>query len=209
MPLVIAIGGGSGSGKTTLADALYEGLGEEVSRLSFDSYYKDQSDLAMEERVKLNYDSPAAFDMDLLTNDLLKIKHGEAIDVPVYDFANFTRGVGHKKLIPKKFVIVEGILALEIPRADELYDYKIFVKADSDIRLARRIIRDEKERGRTAESVIAQYLATVRPMHLKYVEPARYRADFVFDNSGEGGLDPDEVAVIKAKLLRLGKQYDR
>jgi uridine kinase len=204
MPIIIAIGGGSGSGKTTLADAICQELGDEAARLSFDSYYKDQADLSMDERRRLNYDSPAAFDMDLLMSDLEKIKKGETINIPVYDFSLFTRGQGSIPFAPKKYVIVDGILALEIPRADELYDYKVFVKADSDIRLARRILRDTKERGRSPESVISQYLATVRPMHLQYVEPARYRADFVFDNSSEEGLDPDEVAVLKAKILRLG-----
>jgi uridine kinase len=207
-PLIIAIGGGSGSGKTTLSKALLANLGEKASVLSFDNYYKDQSHLSLEDRAKVNYDSPDTLDEALFMDHLIALKEGKSIVIPQYDFVTHTRKKETKAFNPTPIIIVDGILVLNIPKAEEIYDYTIFVNASSDIRLARRILRDEKERGRTGESVIAQYLATVRPMHLKYVEPTKYRASFIFDNNKEDGLDEEIFSVLLAKIKRLGNVND-
>ncbi len=205
MAILVALGGGSGSGKTTIARALVSMLGKEASRFSFDSYYRDQSHLSLEERAKVNYDSPLSLDMALFSSHLKKIKKGESVDIPQYDFTTHTRLPLTLPYSPTRFVVVDGILTLSLEEADDIFDYKIFVKADSDIRLSRRIKRDEAERGRSADSVIEQYLSSVRPMHLKYVEPSRFSADFIFDNNKEG-IDADTLEVIKAKILRLGEK---
>ncbi len=208
MAILIALGGGSGSGKTSIARALVEELGKEATRFSFDNYYRDQGALSLEERSKVNYDSPFTLDIELFVEHLKAIRKNKAVDVPQYDFVTHTRLPSPIPFYPTKYVIVDGILTLYLDEAENLFDYKIFVKADSDIRLARRIRRDTIERGRTADSVIRQYLATVRPMHLKYVEPSRFVADFVFDNNREDGIDKETLAVVKAKILRLGEEHE-
>mgnify|MGYP002515539572 CR=1 FL=1 len=205
MAILIALGGGSGSGKTSIARALVETIGKDASRFSFDNYYRDQSHLSVEERSKVNYDSPFTLDTTLFIEHLKRIKEDRVVEVPQYDFVTHTRLPSSIPYHPTKYVIIDGILTLYLDEAEDLFDYKIFVKADSDIRLARRIRRDTLERGRTADSVISQYLATVRPMHLKYVEPSRFVADFVFDNNKETGIDQETLDVVKAKILRLGK----
>ncbi len=208
MAILVALGGGSGSGKTTIARALVSSLGKEASRFSFDSYYRDQSHLSVEERAKVNYDSPLALDMALFSSHLKKIKRGETVEVPQYDFTTHTRLPITIPYSPTRFIIVDGILTLCLEEAETIFDYKIFVKADSDIRLSRRIRRDTSERGRSTESVLDQYLSSVRPMHLKYVEPSRFSADFIFDNNKDG-IDNETLEVIKAKILRLGESNDR
>lgn len=209
MSIIIAIGGGSGSGKSLLAAALKEKLGPIASSFSYDSYYLDQSDMSYEERLKTNYDSPSSLDEKLFIKHLEAIKKNEAIDIPVYDFVTLNRKAGEcLHFVPTPIVIVEGILTLNIEKADSLYDYTIFMKSDSDIRLSRRIIRDVKERGRSPEGIIKQYLATVRPMHLKYVEPCRYEAKFIFTNNDDNGLDEEELAVLVAKIRRILGKHD-
>lgn len=209
MPIIIALGGGSGSGKTTIARALAQRLGKEATRLSFDNYYRDQSHLSVEERKKVNYDSPFTLDGSLFVTHLKAIREGKTIEVPQYDFVTHTRLPFTLPYKPTKYVIVDGILTLYFDEEEKsLFDYKIFVKADSDIRLARRIRRDVNERGRTPESVISQYLATVRPMHLKYVEPSRFDADFIFDNNKENGIDEESLEVVKRKIQRLGGENE-
>ena len=194
MPYLIAICGGSGSGKTLLSNALKEHFGDRCCILSYDNYYRDQSHLTPEERAVQNYDDPAILDSELFKEHLSSIREGKTIDVPQYDFSTHTRKRETVLFEPKPIVIVEGIMVMQLPL--ELYDTIVFVQADSDVRLARRIFRDMKERGRTAESIIRQYMATVKPMHRKYVSPMKKKADFVFENNGNIGLGQTHLEEI-------------
>ena len=172
--LIIGIAGGSGSGKTTLAIRLKERFGEdEVRLISHDSYYKRHDELPFAERCKLNYDHPDAFDNDLLIEHLRELKAGRAIDCPVYDYADHNRSSEVQHIEPAPVLIVEGILPLAEPELCKLFDYKIYVDTDADERILRRILRDVKERGRSLDSVITQYRATVKPMHEAFVEPSK------------------------------------
>lgn len=183
-PVLIGVAGGTGSGKTTVAKNLVNQLSESVIYLEQDSYYKDQSHLAFEERIKTNYDHPLAFDNDLLYHHLLRLKSGQPIDKPVYDYIQHTRSKKTIHLEPKDVIILEGILILDDERLRELMDIKIFVDTDADVRILRRINRDIKERGRTLESVVDQYLNVVRPMHLQFVEPGKRYADLIIPEGG-------------------------
>ena len=184
--LIIGIAGGSGSGKTTLALRLKERLGEdEVRLISHDSYYKRHDELPFEERCKLNYDHPDAFDNALLIYHLQELKAGRAIDCPVYDYADHNRSNEVQHIEPAPVLIVEGILPFVEPELCELFDYKIYVDTDADERILRRILRDVKERGRSLDSVIHQYLTTVKPMHEAFVEPSKRNADIIVPNGGE------------------------
>ena len=203
MTYLVAICGGSGSGKTLLSDALCAYYGKECSVLSYDNYYKDQSTLTMEERDMQNYDDPNILDSELYMEHLKALKRGESIMIPQYDFATHTRKKEYKPFKPTKIVICEGIMVMQLPL--HLYDTTIFVAADGDVRLARRIFRDIKERGRTAESIIAQYMATVKPMHRKYVSPQRKRAAFVFENNGNAGLGQTQVSEVIEHLSTIIK----
>ena len=186
--LIIGIAGGSGSGKTTLAIRLKERFGEdEVRLISHDSYYKRHDELPFAERCKLNYDHPDAFDNDLLIEHLRELKAGRAIDCPVYDYANHNRSSEVQHIEPAPVLIVEGILPLAEPELCKLFDYKIYVDTDADERILRRILRDVKERGRSLDSVITQYRATVKPMHEAFVEPSKRNADIIIPNGGENG----------------------
>ena len=183
--LIIGIAGGSGSGKTTLAIRLKERFGEdEVRLISHDSYYKRHDELPFAERCKLNYDHPDAFDNDLLIEHLRELKAGRAIDCPVYDYADHNRSSEVQHIEPAPVLIVEGILPLAEPELCKLFDYKIYVDTDADERILRRILRDVRERGRTLESVVEQYLTTVKPMHEQYVEPSKRRADIIMLQGG-------------------------
>lgn len=194
MAYLIAISGGSGSGKTYISRALNALLPFESSILSYDNYYKDQSHLKKEERALLNYDDPSILDQELFMDDLAKIKKGLSIEVPQYDFASHTRKIDTLKFTPTDVVLVEGIMTLQIPK--QYYDFIVYVDADPDVRIARRIIRDTKLRGRTPESVVSQYLASVKPMHIKYVEPHKVDADFVFDNNSNDGIDEKQMQAL-------------
>lgn len=172
--LIIGIAGGSGSGKTTLALRLKERFGEdEVRLISHDSYYKRHDELPFEERCKLNYDHPDAFDNALLIYHLQELKAGRAIDCPVYDYSNHNRSDKVQHIEPAPVLIVEGILPFVEPELCALFDYKIYVDTDADERILRRLVRDVKERGRSLDSVIEQYLTTVKPMHEAFVEPSK------------------------------------
>lgn len=186
--LIIGIAGGSGSGKTTLALRLKARFGEEEVRLiPHDSYYKRHDDLPYEKRCLLNYDHPDAFDNQLLVHHLQELKAGRGVDCPVYDYAIHNRSDQVRHIEPAPVLIVEGILPFVEPELLELFDYKIFVDTDADERILRRILRDVKERGRSLDSVITQYLTTVKPMHEAFVEPSKRNADIIVPNGGENG----------------------
>lgn len=199
MPYLIAISGGSGSGKTYISRALNALLPYESSILSYDNYYKDQSALPFEERGLLNYDDPSILDQELFMEDLKKIKKGIAIEVPQYDFVTHTRKKETVTFEPKDIVIVEGIMTLQIPK--EYYDFIIYVDADPDVRISRRIIRDMKLRGRSLESIVEQYLISVKPMHIKYVEPHKVDADFIYNNNSNNGIDEKQMQMILKHLV--------
>ncbi len=182
--LIIGIAGGSGSGKTTITERLVEAFGDQVTVIRHDDYYKAQTEKPMEERVKQNYDCPDAFDTDLMAEHLAALKGGESIDCPVYDYMVHDRSDRVRRVDPRPVLIIDGILVLAEPALRDLMDIKIFVDTDADIRILRRIRRDVHERNRTMDSVIDQYLATVKPMHEQYVEPSRKHADIIIPEGG-------------------------
>lgn len=183
--LVIGIAGGTASGKTTLMKNLINEFGGQVTVLSHDNYYKRHDDMPYEERCKLNYDEPAAFDTSLMVYHLDQLRHGYSIECPVYDFTVHNRSDETIRLVPHKVIIVEGILIFENEELRNLMDIKIFVDTDADIRLCRRIKRDVNKRGRSLESVLTQYQQTVKPMHERYVEPSKKYADLVVPEGGK------------------------
>ncbi len=197
--LVIGIAGGSGSGKTTLMKNIIQRFGEAVTVISHDNYYKRHDDLTYEERCRLNYDEPAAFDTDLMVSQLKQLRQGKAIDCPVYDFTVHNRSEETIHIVPEPVIIVEGILIFEDPALRELMDVRIFVDTDADIRLCRRIKRDVNKRGRTLESVLDQYQTTVKPMHEKYVEPSKKYANLVVP---EGGKNYVALEMILSRIQR-------
>ena len=197
--LVIGIAGGTGSGKTTLMKRLLERFGSDITVLSHDNYYHRRDDMPFEERCKVNYDEPAALETDLMAIHLDALRHGQAIDCPVYDFSQHNRSDQTTRIEPKPVIIVEGILIFENKPLRDLMDIKIFVDTDADIRLCRRIRRDVRERGRTLESVIEQYQTTVKPMHEKYVEPSKRYAHIVVP---EGGKNAVALEMIEGRIRR-------
>ena len=197
--LVIGIAGGTGSGKTTLMNNIMERFGDVVTVLSHDNYYKRHDELPYEERCKLNYDEPAAFDTSLMVYHLDQLRHGYEIDCPVYDFTVHNRSDRTIHLVPKKVIIVEGILIFENEALRDLMDIRIFVDTDADVRLCRRIRRDVNKRGRTLESVLKQYQETVKPMHEKYVEPSKRYANIVVP---EGGKNLVALDMILGRIQR-------
>lgn len=182
--LVIGIAGGSGSGKTTLTTRLAEQFPEEVTVIRHDDYYKHYEELTLEERKLLNYDHPNAFDTELLIRHLMELKQGRPVECPVYDYAIYNRSGRTRTIQPRRVVIVEGILIFENRSLCDLMDIRVFVDTDADIRIIRRIQRDVVERGRSLESVISQYINTVKPMHEQFVEPTRKYADIVVLEGG-------------------------
>ena len=197
--LVIGIAGGTGSGKTTLMNNLIKEFSEDVTILSHDNYYKRHDDLTYEQRCLLNYDEPAALETDLMAEHLDQLRQGKAIDCPVYDFTQHNRSNETIRLVPKKVIIVEGILIFENKELRDLMDIRIFVDTDSDVRLCRRIVRDVRERGRTLESVVTQYLDTVKPMHEMYVEPSKKHANIIVP---EGGKNLVALDMITGRIRR-------
>ena len=191
--LVIGIAGGTGSGKTTLMKNLIARFQGDVTVLSHDNYYKRHDELPYEERCNLNYDEPAALETDLMARHLDKLRHGESILCPVYDFTQHNRSDETVLVEPKKVIIVEGILIFENEPLRELMDIRIFVDTDADVRLCRRIKRDVNKRGRTLESVLQQYQQTVKPMHERYVEPSKKYAHIVIPEGGKNMVALDMV----------------
>ena len=197
--LVIGIAGGTGSGKTTLLKNLIEKFGDVITVLSHDNYYKRHDELSFEERTKLNYDEPDALDTSLLVYQLDQLRHGQAIDCPVYDFVQHNRSNETIHVKPEKVIIVEGIMIFVDAALRELMDIKIFVDTDADVRLCRRIKRDVNKRGRSLESVLTQYQQTVKPMHEKHVEPSKKFADIVVP---EGGKNQVALDMIEGHIQR-------
>ena len=197
--LVIGIAGGTGSGKTTLVKNIIQRFGDVVTIISHDNYYKRHDDLTYEERCLLNYDEPAAFETDLMTAHLDQLRQGNAIECPVYDFTVHNRSDETVTIVPKKVILVEGILIFADEALRSLMDIRIFVDTDADIRLCRRIKRDVNKRGRTLESVLTQYQTTVKPMHEKYVEPSKRYADLVVP---EGGKNMIALDMILGRIQR-------
>lgn len=184
-PYVIGVAGGTGSGKTTLANNLLDAFADEALILSHDYYYLPHDDMTLEERHKLNYDHPNAFETDLMIRDVQKLRSFEPIDRPQYSFVEHTRLTETVHVEPKPLVILEGILLFENQALLDLMDIKVYVDTDADIRLIRRLLRDVKERGRSLDSVINQYMNTVKPMHEQFVEPSKKNADIIIPEGGQ------------------------
>lgn len=188
---IIGIAGGTGSGKSTLTARLREHFGEhEVSVINHDSYYKRHDELPYEERCKLNYDHPDSFDTDLLVEHLRALRRGETVQVPVYNYSIHNRSDKTVTASPAPVIIVEGILIFDSAELCSMMDLKVFVDTDADVRILRRIVRDVKSRGRTLDSVVKQYLTTVKPMHEQFVEPSKRKADLIVPEGGR-----NEVAL--------------
>lgn len=202
--MVIGISGGTGSGKTTVANKIVDSVGRErVVFLQQDAYYRDLGDMPPEIRHQINFDHPDALDNELLLNHLRALRNGEAIDQPVYDYATHARTTAKRHIEPRPVIIIEGILVLAIPELRALMDLKIFVDTDADIRCLRRLKRDLGERGRSAQSVLEQYEATVRPMHLQFVEPSKRYADIIIPEGGSNAVGIDLICEkINATLSR-------
>lgn len=201
-PIVIGVTGGSGSGKTTVSRTIFEKFSDlSILLLEQDYYYKDQSHLPFEERLKTNYDHPFAFDNDRFISDLESLIAYNSIDQPVYDYAKHTRSDQTIHREPKEVIIVEGILILEDERLRELMDIKVYVDTDDDIRIIRRIKRDIEERGRTLDSVIHQYLSVVKPMHHQFVEPTKKFADIIIPEGGKNQVAIDLMTTKIASIL--------
>ena len=205
---IIGIAGGSGSGKTTVTNEIMKNLeGHSVALLAQDYYYKDQKHLTFDERLETNYDHPFAFDNDLLIENLKDLKNGKAVEVPTYDYASHTRSDITIDFKPKDVIIVEGIFALENKVLRDMMDVKIYVDTDADLRILRRLTRDTKERGRSMDSVINQYLSVVRPMHDQFIEPTKKYADIIIPEGGSNKVAID-IMTTKIQSLVSKQEYD-
>ena len=202
--MIIGICGGTGSGKTTIARRIIESVGREsVILIEQDSYYRNLADMPLDERHQANFDHPDSIDSDMLMNHLKRLKSGDSIEMPVYDFVSHTRRAATDHIEPKPVVLVEGILIFSEPRILNLLDVRVFVDTPDDIRFIRRLQRDIKERGRTTESVIAQYYATVRPMHFDFVEPSKRHADIIIPEGGQPHVGINALCgLVREKLRR-------
>lgn len=206
-PVVIGVAGGSGSGKTSVTKAIFESFkGHSIMMLEQDYYYKDQSHLPMDERLKTNYDHPLAFDNDLLIQHLEKLLRYEQIEKPVYDYAIHTRSSEIIAVEPKDVIILEGILILEDERLRNLMDMKLYVDTDADLRIIRRLLRDIKERERSMDSVIEQYVNVVRPMHNQFIEPTKRYADVIIPEGGHNHVAID-LMVTKIQTILEQKSF--
>ena len=202
--MIIGIAGGTGSGKTTITQSIVERFGDNVTVLYHDDYYREQHSMTYEERCKTNYDHPDAFDTDLFLEHLDKLRSGEAIESPVYDFTIHDRSDRTKSVRPAPVILIEGILIFVDSALTDRMDIKIFVDTDADVRILRRLERDVKERGRSIDSVIGQYLGTVKPMHEKFVEPSKKMADIIVL---EGGRNSVALDLIMNKIDTFIKSY--
>jgi len=198
--MIIGVAGGTGSGKTTLARHIANAFGDRVAVITHDSYYRRQDNKSVEERALQNYDHPDAFETDLLCHHLKMLAEGQAVEVPVYDYTIHNRASSTTRVEPKPVIVLEGILLFSDEELRSMMDLKIFVDTDADERILRRIVRDTKERGRTLESVIKQYLTTVKPMHDAFVEPYKRYADVIVPGGG------DNPAALDMIITRIHKQ---
>ena len=202
--IIIGIAGGTGSGKSTFTNRLRDRFGDNITVIYHDNYYKRHDDIPFEERKKLNYDHPDALETDLLIEHIKRLRNGESIECPVYDYTVHNRSDKTVRIDPRKIILIDGILLLADPRLRSLLDIKIYVEADADERILRRILRDVKERGRDIDNIVEQYLTTVKPMHYLYVEPTRATADIVI-NSGMNDVAFDIVQSKIRLMLEEGK----
>ncbi len=203
-PLVIGVAGGSGSGKTTVAEIVLQQVGRQrIAFLQHDSYYRELTSLSLAQRSSVNFDHPDSLESEMMREHILSLKAWQPVEVPVYDFTTHSRTAETIHVEPRRVILVEGILIFAEPRLRELFDVKIFVDTDSDIRFIRRLDRDITERGRTTENVIKQYMSTVRPMHLEFVEPSKRYADVIIP---EGGLNTVAMDMVIARIESLLKE---
>jgi uridine kinase len=201
VPLVIGIAGGSGSGKTTVVQEILNRVGSErIAYLPHDAYYKDLSGLPPVQKAEVNFDHPDSLETGLLTRHILQLKAGQSVELPIYDFSTDSRTAKTIPITPHRVIVVEGILIFAEPELRPLFDVKIFVDTDADLRFIRRLQRDISERGRTTESVIHQYMETVRPMHLEFVEPSKRYADVIIP---EGGFNTAALDMVVARIEAL------
>jgi uridine kinase len=200
-PIVVGVAGGSGSGKTTVVRRIVDSLGDaQVTVIEHDRYYRDRNDLRFEERLALNYDHPDSLETDLLVRHVQALRNGQDVQAPVYDFARYVRQPATELLAARKAIIVEGILIYTDAALRQLLDIKVFVDTDDDTRLIRRLQRDINERGRTVQSVIDQYLSTVKPMHLEFVEPSKRYADIIVPQGGHNAVAIDMLLTLIRSL---------
>lgn len=197
--IVIGIAGGTGSGKSTFTNRLKDAFANDVAVLYHDNYYRRHDEIPFEERKKLNYDHPDSLETELLLEHLQMLKNGQAVECPVYDYSQHNRSDQTVRIEPKKVILVEGILLLADPRTRDLLDIKIYVEADADERILRRVVRDVKERGRDIDNIVDQYLTTVKPMHYLYVEPTRAKADIVINS----GMNDVAFDIVQSKIRLL------
>jgi len=209
-PIVVGIAGGSGSGKTTVVHRILDRVGwDRIAYLPHDAYYKDASHLPWAERIHLNYDHPKSLDNDLLITHIHKLMQGEAVDIPIYDFAQHIRSSETRHVSPSPVILVEGILVFVDKRLRELMDIKLYVDTPADIRFIRRLLRDINERGRTVQSVVEQYQNTVRPMHMRFVEPTKEYADIIIPEGGHNDVAMEMViGRIEALLADHEHKYN-
>jgi uridine kinase len=201
-PVIIGIAGGTGSGKTTVARAVYDRVGpDRIEWISHDSYYRNFDALPPEERTKINFDHPDSLESELLTRHLDVLSKGSSVEVPVYDFATHSRKADTQRVEPRKVIIVEGILVLAEPELRKRINIKLFVDTPADIRFVRRLTRDIESRGRSLQSVVHQYLTTVRPMHEEFVEPSKRYADLIIPEGGENQVAIDAIFARVERLL--------
>lgn len=194
--VIIGIAGGTGSGKSTFTNRLKKQFGDDITVIYHDNYYRQRDDIPFEERKKINYDHPDALETDMLVEHLKKLRDGESVVCPVYDFSQHNRSKDTIVIKPSKVIIIEGILVLQDERLRSLMDIKIFVEADADERILRRALRDVEERGRDLRGIMEQYLTTVKPMHYLYVEPSKRQADIVINS----GLNDVAYDIISTKI---------
>jgi uridine kinase len=203
-PIVIGVAGGTGSGKTTVANEILEQVGaEHIAYIPHDAYYRELGHLTKEERAKVNFDHPDSLETELLVEHLKVLREGQTVEVPIYDFTTHMRTERTRRVEPAPVILVEGILIFVEPELRKSFDVRLYVDTDADVRFIRRLQRDVQERGRSVESVCEQYLSTVRPMHLEFVEPSKRYADVIIP---EGGFNRVAIAMVAARLRNMLEQ---
>ena len=200
--IMIGIAGGTGSGKSTFTNRLKEYFGDDVTVIYHDNYYRQRDDMTYEERTKVNYDHPSALETELLVEHLKKLKEGESIECPIYDFTQHNRSNKSYTIHPSKIFLIEGILIFSDEQLRDLFDIKVFVEADADERILRRVVRDVQERGRDINNIMEQYLTTVKPMHALYVEPTKTTADIIINS----GMNDVAFDIMRTKIETLLKE---